>query len=206
MPENLTIQTYNAYAATYDQEVVDFWERFPARFIDEFAAALPGRRVLDLGSGSGRDAVLLRERGLEVVCADASEAMVAITQELGFESHLSLFSELDFPQGSFDGVWAYTSLIHVKNPEAVQVMQKVYALLRPMGAFAVGAIQGEGEGMVTRASMPGVARYFKKYTAPELRQSVESTGFTFVYEQDYQPHNTVYLNQLYKKESPDPSE
>src|SRR4051812_38097372 len=118
MQTNPTIDTYDKYAHVYDEEVVEFWDNFPQVFIDKFVSLLPGKRILNLGSGSGRDAVLLRNHGLEVVCLDASKAMVDITTKLGFESHLATFSELDLPTGSFDGVWAYTSLIHIPKDGA----------------------------------------------------------------------------------------
>src|SRR5690606_30479001 len=109
MQDDQTIKAYDKYAEIYDGEVIDFWANFPLEFIDKFVASLPG----NLGSGSGRDAMLLKNRGLDVLCVDASKSMIGMTSAMGFESLLSSFSELDFPENSFDGVWAYTSLIHI---------------------------------------------------------------------------------------------
>jgi len=197
MTSNPTIATYNQYARIYDQEVIEFWDNFPRQFISKFISSTPGKRVLDLGSGSGRDAIILRDKGLEVVCLDASKAMVQITDDLGFESHLATFAEIDFPDASFDGVWAYTSLIHISKEEAREVVAHIRRLLKPDGTFAIGVIQGDTAGMVERKTMPGAARYFKNYTSEELRDLIEPPGFSLVYEQNYQPHNSVYLNQLY---------
>jgi SAM-dependent methyltransferase len=115
MSTNPTIETYDKYSQVYDNEVIGFWDNFPKDFVDSFVRQLPGKRVLNLGSGSGRDAVLLRNRGLEVVCLDASKAMTDITTNLGFESYNADFSHMDFTEASFDGVWAYTSLIHIRQ-------------------------------------------------------------------------------------------
>jgi SAM-dependent methyltransferase len=197
MQTNSTIATYDQYAQIYDQEVIDFWANFPEAFIDKYISLLPGKRVLNLGSGSGRDALLLRDRGLEVVCLDASKAMVEITNNLGFESHLATFAELGFPKESFDGIWAYTSLIHIPKDEAKEVIKNIRTLLKPDGVFAIGVIQGETASMVERKTMPGAARYFKNYTSEELKAFIEPLGFTFQYEQNYQPHNSIYVNQLY---------
>ena len=197
MQTNQTIEAYDKYAQVYDEEVIEFWNNFPQTFIDKFTSSLSGKRVLDLGSGSGRDAVLLRERGLEVICADASKAMVGITKKLGFESYQTTFADLDFPEASFDGVWAYTSLIHISKNDAQRVVTQVRSMLKPDGAFAMGAIEGNTAGMVERKTMPGATRYFKNYNKDELRQLIEPLGFTFAYEEDYKPHNNVYLNQLY---------
>lgn len=199
MNTNPTIDAYDKYAQVYDEEVIDFWNNFPPEFLDSFVDKLSGKRVLNLGSGSGRDAVLLRDKGLEIVCVDASTSMVEITDHLGFESHHTTFEQLDFPDESFDGVWAYTSLIHVPPSDAKVVIEKIHAMLKLDGIFVMGAIEGETAGMVERDTMPGVSRYFKKYSRSELRALVESCGFRFMSEQDYQPHSSIYLNQLYQK-------
>ena len=197
MQTNPTIAAYDKYAQVYDQEVIEFWNNFPKAFIDTFISRLPGTRILDLGSGSGRDALLLRDKGLEVVCLDASKAMVDMTTNLGFESHHAIFSELNFPKASFDGVWAYTSLIHVPVNEARTVIGIIHELLKPKGCFVIGAIEGNTTGMVERKTMPGTARFFKNYSKDELRQLIEPLGFELIRGQDYQPHNSVYINQLY---------
>lgn len=201
MTANPTIATYDRYAQVYDDEVIDFWNNFPKDFMDAFVEQLPGNRILDLGSGSGRDAVLLRDRGVEVVCLDASKAMVDMTTKLGFESHLADFSHIDFPSGSFDGVWAYTSLIHVPKVEAAKAITTVRRLLKQSGIFAIGVIEGDSAGMVERKTMPGTSRYFKNYSSQELQELIEPLGFKFLQEQRYQPHNSIYLHQLYQHSS-----
>ncbi|MBL8159074.1 class I SAM-dependent methyltransferase [Candidatus Saccharibacteria bacterium] len=201
MHTNPTIEAYNQYAHNYDEGVTTFWDNFPRTFIMAFVERTPGRRVLDVGSGSGRDAVLLREQGLEVVCLDGSQTMIDMTTRLGFESVLSDFAYIDFPAASFDGIWAYTSLIHIPKAEAQTIIGRLHGLLKPGGSFVMGAIEGESEGMVQHSSMPGAARYFKRYGKEELRQMIEPLGFELVHAEDYQPHNSVYVNQLYIKSS-----
>lgn len=199
MKINQTIKTYDQYAQVYDDEVADFWNNFPEAFIDNFVSLLPGRRILNLGSGSGRDSILLRNQGLEVVCVDASKAMIAITKSLGFESHLITFSEMNFPQSYFDGTWAYTSLIHISKSEAEEIIAKIHKALKPKGVFAVGAIEGNTAEMVKRKTMPGLKRYFKKYTNEELLQLIEQNGFKYQFGLGYRPHKSNFLNQIYIK-------
>ena len=198
MQSNPTIDTYNQYAQTYDEEVIDFWNNFPTEFIEKFVSSLPGKRILSVGSGSGRDALILRNHGLEVVCQDGSQSMVDITAKLGFESHLAEFSDIDFPKASFDGIWAYTSLIHIPKEDARRVIQKLHNLIKPRGMLAFGAIQGDTAGLKEHSTMPNSARYFKKYTSSEAKNLIQPLGFTFTYESTYQPHTSVYINQLYK--------
>ena len=77
-----TIETYNQMAKDYDAETADFWQRFPRTMLDLFAQSVHGP-ALDVGSGPGRDALLLQERGIQVTCLDASAAMIELCKEKG---------------------------------------------------------------------------------------------------------------------------
>lgn len=90
-------------AREYDNETVMFWDRFPRTFLKTFIE-LSGRKVIDVGSGPGRDGLLLQQAGKEVVCIDASEAMVKLSSERGLESVVASFEDLPFGNESFDGV------------------------------------------------------------------------------------------------------
>src|ERR1039458_8591457 len=75
-----TINTYNELAKEYDRETTDFWDRFPRTIFDKFIEFTKGK-ILDVGSGPGRDGLILQKAGLDVICLDASEAMVKISTE-----------------------------------------------------------------------------------------------------------------------------
>ena len=197
MSDNVTIDAYDKYAHNYDESVAEFWDKFPRDFVGKFAELAPGKRVLDVGSGSGRDALLLRDHEFEVVCQDGSREMIAMTDALGFESHHMAFADMDFEPESFDAIWAYTSLIHIPSDDARQMIQRLRTYLRPRGVFAIGVIEGDSAGMVDHRTMPGNPRYFKKYSSDELKQLIEPFGFKLVHEQKYQPNNSVYINQLF---------
>jgi ubiquinone/menaquinone biosynthesis C-methylase UbiE len=107
-----TINTYNKMAKDYDLETEDFWKRFPHTFLDKFIE-LSGQKIIDIGSGPGRDGLLLQGAGKDVVCLDASEAMIKISSDKGLRSILGDFNDLPFEDQSFDAVWSYTALLHV---------------------------------------------------------------------------------------------
>jgi SAM-dependent methyltransferase len=195
---NPTISTYNRYAEVYDSEVVDFWQNFPRQTLRKFESALPGSKVLNLGSGTGQDALLLKELGLDVTCLDASSSMVQITKHLGFPSILSDFRSLDLNGHFFDGVWAYTSLIHISSDEALKVVRRLRDVLPNDGIVLFGAIEGEGAKDIERKSMPGAKRFFKYYSPKELDALMRQAGYELIFSEDYQPHNSIYLNRMYR--------
>ncbi len=197
--DQATIQTYNKYAKAYDDEVTTFWNNFPKTTINEFCKRLGGKRILDLGSGSGRDALILKNEGLDVICCDGSIEMVKITQQLGFKTIESDFNNLMLDDSSFDGVWSYTSLLHIKKEEVKEVLKKVYKSIKPGGVFLIGLIEGVFEGEVERENMPGEKRFFRYYKENEIREMVEKEGFKFEFQERYSPHSKTYLAQIYIK-------
>lgn len=198
MTHKTTIEAYDQFADAYDQGVIDFWDEFPEDFLDTFANELPGRRILNLGSGSGRDALLLRNLGLDVICVDGAQSMIDITTSLGFESHLATFDAMSFKEGSFDGIWAHGSLLHISKSDVTKTLHYLRSLLKPEGLLAVGVIKGTGEDLTTHNSMPGKARYFQFYESDELQNLITSLGFNFLSQEDYVLPYDTFLNHIYK--------
>ena len=57
-----TINTYNELAIQYDQETIGFWQLPETTgFVGLFSEQITGK-ILNLGSGPGRDAELLRDK------------------------------------------------------------------------------------------------------------------------------------------------
>ncbi len=192
-----TITTYNELAQAYDDETVDFWANFSPLFIEQFALASPAK-VLNIGSGPGRDGLLLQEKGLAVVCLDASEAMIKLSREKGLTSVLGDFMNLPFPDGSFDGVWAYTSLLHIPKGEMGKALREICRVLKIGGVLGLGLIEGETEGY-RESSGVKQPRYFSFYTRPEIEQLLAATGFTVSFFETMKPGSKNYLHFLAQK-------
>ena len=73
-----------------------------------------GNRVLDLGCGTGEDAIHLARRGVYVRAVDVSSAMLNRLEEKARSLKLDRFIDysladgrfLDFPEGEFDGIYS----------------------------------------------------------------------------------------------------
>ncbi len=115
-----------------------------------FLAALPivnctTARILDAGSGSGRDALAFRSLGYDVEAFDASPAMVAATQKhAGVPSRQMRFEDF-VCEAEFDGIWACASLLHVAEADLPQVMDRLAVHLTHGGALYVSFKRGTGE-------------------------------------------------------------
>lgn len=187
-----TIDTYDELAEEYDRETADFWERFPRGIIDKFIEKVQGK-VLDVGSGPGRDGLILKERGISVTCLDASSAMVKLSAARGLTSVQGDFSELPFADGSFEGVWAYTSLLHVAKAEIGSPMGEIKRVLRLGGVFGLGLIEGDKE-LYRESSGVGKPRWFSFYTESEVEELLAAHGFRIDYFEQFSVNTKSYLN------------
>ncbi|KUM95976.1 hypothetical protein AQI95_42890 [Streptomyces yokosukanensis] len=101
-------------------------------------APQPGRRILDVGCGVGEPAFrLARSADVEVVGVSISSFQVGRASERAGEHGLAErvsfrhadAAELPFPDASFDGAWAFESLIHM--PDKEKVLREIKRVLRP---------------------------------------------------------------------------
>jgi len=193
-----TIDTYNKMAHEYDEETKDFWEKFPVTFIDEFVRKLSSNpKILDIGSGPGRDGILLQKKGMSVTCLDASQTMVSICIQKGLNAIEGDFMNIPFEKNSLDGVWAYTSLLHVSKDEITKALFEIRRVLKDGGIFALGLIEGEGEIYKTSAGIDK-PRLFTYYERDEIRKILKNAGFEPVYFEEFIPRSRTYLNFLLK--------
>lgn len=142
--KRVTIETYNREAGKDEQ-------KFARRLQDDrpefkmFASRLPGRRILDVGSGPGLHALRFENMGLVPTCIDLSKEMIRRCKKRGLTSYVMDMEHLAFPPASFDGIWAVTSLIHVKKDRVHSVLTSFHNLLIPKGILFVSLKDGEGE-------------------------------------------------------------
>jgi SAM-dependent methyltransferase len=141
---------FDAVAAGYDAAFTDrllgrwlraaVWERLAAAFS-------PGSHVLELGCGTGEDAVWLARRNVHVTATDGSPAMLAVTEakaaRAGVADRLSLARlDLRSPRppapsfGPFDGAFSDFGALNCLADRR-PVAQKLAEWVRPGGRVAL---------------------------------------------------------------------
>ena len=119
--------------ATYDR-VADDWDRhrdrslFERRWLDRFLDHAPGRRILDIGCGSGRPiAQYLSERRAKLTGVDGAERMVELFKANLPEAKAVLADMRGLALNTrFDGILAWDSFFHL-SPEDQRAMFPVFA-------------------------------------------------------------------------------
>lgn len=90
-------------------------------------------KILDLGCGSGRDALAFKNKGYEVDAIDASIELVKKARELtGIQVKHQSFYDLN-EEAVYNGIWACASLLHCERDRLTEVTKKIFNALKPNG-------------------------------------------------------------------------
>lgn len=179
-----TVQSYDSGAVEYAAEAAVMPE-WVATEINAFVTELGGSgRVLEIGSGGGRDAFELEKRGISVRRTDVSQGFVELLRERGFKADLldpltdDLTDPLD-PDRPYDGVWACACLIHVERQDFSTALQRLAEATRAGGRLHASVRDGDGERAFTYGSAAVPRRYAETFWREgELRSALTDAGWT----------------------------
>jgi ubiquinone/menaquinone biosynthesis C-methylase UbiE len=137
----VTTTDYDTFAEAYSRanetNLLNGWYERPAMV--ELAGDVDGRRVLDVGCGSGPLVAALRERGGAVTGLDSSPAMVDLARRrLGADAELHVADRgerLPFDDASFDVVTASLVLHYLEDWDAP--LRELHRVLRPGGRLVL---------------------------------------------------------------------
>lgn len=95
-----------------------------------------GKKVLEVGCGSGIDAIEFARNGALVTAVDITDNAVALTKALAKEAKvpmevLQIDSTLPFVKGTFDLVYSFGVLHHIPNVEGI--LTEIRRVLKPDG-------------------------------------------------------------------------
>ncbi|MBM0740838.1 class I SAM-dependent methyltransferase [Phormidium sp. CLA17] len=120
--------------------VADYFEACTApenRFILQQLGNMNGKYLLDLGCGAGENSVYFSKLGAECVASDYSPGMVEVALKLAEKNSVQVRGkvinamDIDFPDNTFDIVYASNLLHHIPNPKLT--IQEMHRVLKPGG-------------------------------------------------------------------------
>jgi SAM-dependent methyltransferase len=127
------VARYDGVAEWYDRELATADLGLSAqRVVLRLLGAGEGR-LLDLGCGGGAFAATLRERGWRVVGVDISEDQLRLARERGVEVVLADATELPFDDACFDA--AVSVFTHTDMDDFAGAVREVARVLRPGATF-----------------------------------------------------------------------
>jgi SAM-dependent methyltransferase len=136
-------QFHDAWAAAIDVDgirVADYFEACTApenRFILRQLGDIRNKLLLDLGCGAGENSVYFATQGARCIATDYSPGMVEVALQLAerygvnIEGRTANAMALDFPDNTFDIVYASNLLHHIPDPKIA--LKEMHRVLKPGG-------------------------------------------------------------------------
>jgi SAM-dependent methyltransferase len=144
--------------------------------VDRLAGLLPTPSlILDAGCGPGRDLARFVEHGHRARGVDLNPVFV----EMASVHAPTLQCDLRevgsrFPAGTFDGIWACASLVHLREAETVDVLGQFAGLLRPGGKLYACLKSVGSTGWLDEADG---RRWYTVWDAEAFAAAVADAGF-----------------------------
>lgn len=175
---DITIQSYNDHTEEYLRSMSSSTSDDIKRWIDRMLKLVPlGGRVLELGSGAGRDATYMESLGYHVVATDAAQGFVDRLQKAGHETK-QLNALTDEYGNDYDLLFANAVLLHFSPEDVKTVLRKAHDSLNEDGIMAFSVKQGQGsEWLTEKIDAP---RQFYYWNKPDIEQLLKDSDFSIV--------------------------
>ncbi len=184
---------YDLAASTYDNKE-KYLNSFEQNNFLPLLGDLHDKKVLDVGAGTGRLAVLMSKAGAEVTAMDVSTQMLQVLKNKNskIKTLIGDAENMSFPSNFFDVVVATFLIVHLKNPQTF--FDEAYRVLKDGGIFVFSNInQKEAPEVDTKQGKIKIESFYHR---PEkIVEDLESLAFNvekniFLYE------NEVWINQI----------
>lgn len=174
-----TINTYNKIAREYH---VKRKGAAPMQEIEAFIKLLGGKKVLDAGTGPGRDARIIAEKGFDVSGVDLSEEFIslALTEAINVEFIVMDILNLQFETNYFDGIWCCAVLSHFKKEDIPLALFQLNRVLKPGGILFTAVREGSGEEVVLESEFFNYPRFFSYFSGLEFATCLEKSNFEVI--------------------------
>jgi SAM-dependent methyltransferase len=119
----------------------------PSSFLAHLAQRLPLEAfVLDVGCGSGRDLLWMKNRGFEVIGFEQSPGLAELARDnAGCEVIEGDFETYDFSSIFVDAVMLVGALVHTPNERFAEVFKNITASISSRGSVLITLKKGQGD-------------------------------------------------------------
>ena len=170
---------YDAMVEVRRRQVDAPWKQAERAAFHDRLPAERRPRLLEIGAGTGVHGRWFADHGVEVVCTDASGAMVEASRALGLAAEQVDVLGLD-GDGSFDAAFAMNCLLHVPRPTLPAALGAVRTVLKPGGLCYLGQWGGIDRAAIWAEDVYEPKRFFSYLTDDALLDVAISAGFDVV--------------------------
>ncbi|SMC55053.1 Methyltransferase domain-containing protein [Desulfocicer vacuolatum DSM 3385] len=118
----------------------------PAPFLLPVITHLPvGGEVWDVGCGSGRDLLWLKQKGFKAVGLERSQGLASLAAKYsGCRVIQGDFNTFDFSRLAVDAIFLTGALVHVPHRAFLPLLRNIIAGLKPGGVLFLSLKEGHG--------------------------------------------------------------
>jgi SAM-dependent methyltransferase len=180
---NLSVQERKT-AKTYDMVAVEWTQKhmkyvFWKEELEYFYQLLPQGKVLEIGSGSGRDAKELKKYGYDYIGIDISQGLLQEARKNIPEAaflHYSIY-DLHCFRTYFDGFWSVATLLHIPKARIDEALQNIYSSMKPHAIGLISLKEGDGEQFEKEGN---AQRFFAYYKEEEFAEILKKNKFKII--------------------------
>ena len=145
----------------------------PTSFLDPLTQRLPADAfILDVGCGSGRDLLWMKNRGFEVLGFERSPGLAELARDNAeCEVIEGDFETYDFSSILVDAVTLIGALVHVPHERFSEVFKNITTAIPKHGSVLITLKEGSGD----RTDADG--RIFYLWQDPKARELFDTLGF-----------------------------
>jgi len=149
------------------------------RFVGIVRADGQVERVLEIGTGAGRDALALVQAGLNVIGVDVSSGHAARAASRGLTVAVGSARALPFAAGSIGALWSMSTLMHLPAVAIDGAMREIARVLAPGATVAIGVWGGPDTEHFSDSPVDppsGPRRLFSRRSEARWRSLLEVVG------------------------------
>lgn len=137
-------------------------ETFSVDMSEQYRRFLPllreRARILDVGSGSGRDACYFQKKGYQVTALEPSKNLCREIRKVFSGKIVCSDIQSYRPNQRFDGIWACASFLHLQEKEVFSFFERIDLYLNDSGIIYLSGKNGISTGEAADG------RYFLEFT------------------------------------------
>jgi SAM-dependent methyltransferase len=153
----------------------------PEKRVSNFKKHLDKGRVLEIGSGAGLDALVLKQADYDVTASDFVQSFRELLSDKGLNV-INLNAKLDAIPSSIlplDGVYANAVFVHFNEADFRFALKNIHAALQSGGVLFFSVMLGEGTEISGRAK--GIEREFFYYNEDSIRKILSEVGLEVLF-------------------------
>ena len=184
------------YAGLYDK-TLEFLDSFERNELKRMIYSAKGKKVLDVGCGTGRLFPEFQKMNFDITGIDVSQKMIDIAKNRCHKAKLLVgdVENLPFKDDSFDVVVASFVVVHLKYLE--KAFSEIYRVLKNGGVFIITNINQKKAPKLKMSTTQEIVIKSFYHMPKEVIKSLENEFFK-INEEKFLYDGEIWINQIIK--------